>query len=242
MTAQAASPVPPSAAARLRLAELLATRLCHDLSGAVGTVSGALDLALQDPACAAEATSLAASAASTLAARLRLLRAAWGAAAPLAIADFPAFTAGLPRPDVTLSLDLLAGPGSSRGSSRGSSPGAMLPPPAARLLVNLLLLAAESLPRGGIVALSGDIATEVIVTIDGPNAAWPPGLAAWLADADSAWAALDRSIALPLAARRLQGPLTVLIAGEAGLRVSMPLPIADNAPPPPLLVALARRE
>ena len=34
---------------RLHLAELLAVRLCHDLSGPLGTLMGALELLAEDP-------------------------------------------------------------------------------------------------------------------------------------------------------------------------------------------------
>ena len=46
------------------------------------------------------------------------------------------------------------------------------------MVLNLLLLAAESLPGGGIVALSGSPGKHVLVTIAGPRAAWPAGFGA----------------------------------------------------------------
>ena len=73
-------------------------------------------------------------------------------------------------------------------------------------MLNLLLLAAESLPGGGIVALSGSPAHSILVTISGPRAAWPAGLAIWLNDEAAAWQAM---LADP---RRLQAPLTALLA------------------------------
>ena len=68
----------------------------------------------------------------------------------------------------------------------GLEPGAVFPPPAARVVLNLLLLAAESLPGGGIVALSGSPAHSILMTISGPRAAWPAGLATWLNDETAA--------------------------------------------------------
>src|SRR3954463_10802414 len=61
---------PPS-----RLAQLLAARLCHDLSGAVGSLSGTLDLVGQgDP----EMLSLSRETATALRQRLRLYTVAGG--------------------------------------------------------------------------------------------------------------------------------------------------------------------
>ena len=85
-------------------------------------------------------------------------------------------------------------------------------------MLNLLLLAAESLPGGGIVALSGSPADSIVVTISGPRAAWPAGLGAWLTDEAAAWEAM---LADP---RRLQAPLTALLARGHGLRLSMLMP------------------
>ncbi len=65
----------------LHLAELLAARLCHEVSGPAGTLAGAVEIARTEPGSAAEALDIAAQAAAGLAARLRLLRAAWAGAA-----------------------------------------------------------------------------------------------------------------------------------------------------------------
>ncbi len=48
----------------LRLAELLAIRLCHDLSGPLGTMMGALEMVADDPEMADEALPLAGEASS----------------------------------------------------------------------------------------------------------------------------------------------------------------------------------
>ena len=59
-------------------------------------------------------------------------------------------------------------------------------PGAARVVLNLLLLASESLAGGGIVALSGSPADNILVTISGPHAAWPAGLGTWFIDETAA--------------------------------------------------------
>ena len=54
----------------------------------------------------------------------------------------------------------------------GLEPEAIFPAPAARVILNLVLLAAESMPGGGTVALSGSPAASILVTMP---AHAPPG-------------------------------------------------------------------
>ncbi len=209
---------------QLRLAELLSARLCHDLSGSLGTLIGVLEIAREERPDS-ETLALAEEAAVELAQRLKLLRGAWG------------------EDGDELDVDQLRGLADSLSASRrvrldlaGLQPGAVFPPPAARVLLNVLLLAAESLPGGGIVALSGSPSQHVLVTISGPRAAWPAGLGAWLADDAAAWDAVT------VGARHLQGPLTVLLARGHGFRLSLLMPSGlpgDQAASPPLLLTLA---
>lgn len=90
-------PVPqtPSTAANdaLRLAELLAARLCHELAGPIGALAGTLELAIEDADGAGFALALEQAAAT--AARLRLVRAAWGLPGePLDVAGLRELLAG----------------------------------------------------------------------------------------------------------------------------------------------------
>ncbi len=198
----------------LRLVELTCARLCHDLGGLIGTVGQALDLASGDGSTADEAAELARQAALILMRRLRLLRIAWGIEGEALtrddLGDLAVGLTGAPR----LALDLVGVPA-----------GTTFSPPMARLILNLLLLANESLPGGGHIRLSGG-ATDVFVVIEGPNAAWPAGLALCLVDAATAHAA----IADP---RSVQMPLTALFARAYGLRLSL-LMAADHGGPAPL--------
>jgi histidine phosphotransferase ChpT len=207
----------------LRLAELLCARLCHDLSGPLGALIGVLEIAREEQP-EGETLALAEDTANELVQRLKLLRAAWGQ-----------HTDGM-------DLDQLRGFAECLSSSRrvlldlaGLETGATFPPPAARVVLNLLLLAAESLPGGGIVALSGSPAHSILMTISGPRAAWPAGLAIWLNDEA---AAAEAMLADP---RRLQGPLAALLASGLGLRLSMLMPAGprdDTEALPPLLLSL----
>lgn len=200
------------------MAELLCSRLCHDLSGLLGSLVGVLEIAREEQA-ESETLTVAEDTAVELTQRLRLLRAAWGQdSEPVDVAQLKTFADGL-FASRRLRLDLF-----------GMDPEAEFAPEAGRLLLNVLLLAAESLPGGGIVALSGSPASNVLVTIAGPRAAWPPGFGACLTDETDGWATA-------ITARHLQAPLTVLIAREHGIRLSMLMPAGagDTALPPLLL-------
>jgi hypothetical protein len=95
------------------------------------------------------------------------------------------------------------------------------------------MLAAESLPGGGLIALAGSPDSFLLVTISGARAAWPTGFTASLFD-DTA--ALQTALDNP---RHVQGPLTVLLARGLGCQFSMMMPAgagdAGNLAPPLLL-------
>ena len=74
------------------------------------------------------------------------------------------------------------------------------------MVLNLLLLAAESLPGGGTIALAGSPRTATAGHHPGPRAAWPAGL---LPLARRAARPGEAMLADP---RRLQAPLTALLA------------------------------
>jgi histidine phosphotransferase ChpT len=202
----------------LRLAELLCARLCHDLSGLLGSLIGVVEIAREEQADS-ETLAVAEESAVELGQRLKLFRAAWGQGAEeLDTARLQEF-ADSAFASRRLRLDLA-----------GLEPDAIFPSEAARMVLNVLLLAAESMPGGGIVALAGSPASSLLVTISGPRAAWPAGLGTWLVDEAAAWEAVTAS------ARHLQGPLTVLIARSHGFRLSMLMPVgadssADTLPP-----------
>jgi histidine phosphotransferase ChpT len=188
----------------LRIAEVLAARLCHDLAGPVGSLNQALELVPQN----GDGLVLARQAAAELARRVKLLRAAWTSDGPdLGLSQLRDLA-----PE-RLTLDLFGLPG-----------GTVFQPPMARLVLNLILLAQESLPAGGLVSLYGT-ASDLIVTIAGANAAWPAGLALCLTDPDAALAALT-------APRTLQMPLTALLSQGLGLRLSMLIGAGKGGPPP----------
>lgn len=199
----------------MRIAELTCARLCHDLSGLLGTVSGALELATDSLDELPEDIALAADAAKELLLRLRLYRSAWaGNAEDLSLSMMLALAEGLPKArSVTIETGSLP-------------PDMVLPAATGRLVLNLLLLAGDSLPRGGRVLLAGT-ATDLFIRILGPNAAWPAGFAACIADADTAIAAIST-------ARGIQMPLAALLAHAHGPRLSMLMGHAAAGAPPAL--------
>lgn len=154
-------------ASSLRLAEILATRLCHDLASPLGTIAGLIELAEEtgDGAVLRQAHD----AATLLGDRLRLLRAAWsadpGPLAPAALVDLAKGLFGGGR----VSLDAAA-----------LRPHTDFSPAAGRLVLNLLLLGAEALSGAGTLHLAGVADQDLVLRIAGPRrvASWHGGLPA----------------------------------------------------------------
>ena len=207
----------------LRIAELLCVRLCHDFAGPLGALIGVLDVAREEHP-GSETVTFAEETAAELVHRLKLLRAAWGPEGDeLGVGRLQEFAEGLSA-SRRIRLDL-----------NGLRPNRVFSPPAGRVLLNLLLLAADCLPGGGMVAMSEAPSAGILLTISGPRAAWPPGLSGWLDDPDSAVAAM---LADP---RHLQPPLTALLVRVYGCRLSMLMPsspASDAGKLPPLLLSM----
>ncbi len=140
----------------LSLAGMVCARVCHDLAGTLGALAGMLDMVAESPD--PEALALAQDCARELAARLRLLRAAWGAETE--VEDLASLLPGLPgAAKLTVNLD-----------------GAALDDDAARQFAAcLLLVAAGALPLGGSIWLRGSGA-RLSLRVEGRRAAWPAGL------------------------------------------------------------------
>lgn len=181
-----------------RLAELLCARLCHDLASPLGAAAAGLEL-LED-APDADTIGLVAASMGAATARLKLLRAALGPAndmphAPKALSDL-----------IRAYLDgaVTGGIGLDWSCERPDIDGET-----ARLLLNLILIARDALPRGGRIAVrcvppgagdagpsagpsaglsivaSGDglgLSAEArLVLLDGAPPAGPRGAQAWFA-------------------------------------------------------------
>jgi histidine phosphotransferase ChpT len=166
----------------LMLAQAVTRRICHDLAGLLGTLGGTLELATDDP----EAAALALETAGAAAARLKLLRGAWGGG--VEALDAAALQAMLPGLH-----------GAERLQLNAASLTAPLDGAAARLCLCLLLVAGPALPKGGAIHLGGNEAS-VWVELEGAVIAWPAALAD---SADAAWEDAAAPRALPHAFCRL---------------------------------------
>lgn len=136
-----------------RLAELIAARICHDLGSPVASITAILPQAT-DPA----AHEILVETTEELRARLRLFSAAFGSSDEMAWEDLPALLRGAPMAHrVRFELD-------------GGE--AMLAPARVRLILSAALLAAEALPRGGVVRISEDGSGRVALLPEGRDAGW----------------------------------------------------------------------
>lgn len=133
----------------IRLAELLCARLCHDLAGPVGAAAAGAEL-FEDLAGTAdrETIALVAQSAAGAAARLRFFRAAFG---PAATTPQPAASL---REAVEAYLRTQVSAASPGTSVEWDSDAPGFDGEAARLILNLVLLAKDALPRGGVVTVT----------------------------------------------------------------------------------------
>jgi len=183
-----------------RFAEIVAARLCHDLSGPLSIIANAGELARLEPGRqGGEAMELMLEGGREITARVKLLRALFGpASGPVSAADVAALARGT------------IGAGRVEADLSAVAATTVFPPATARVVLAALVVAAEALPRGGTVRLHGG-AEDFAVSIEGPNAAWPTHLTGVLGGAPPLAAAVAGG------PRGLMGPYLVLAAREAGL-------------------------
>lgn len=140
------TPEPEDTPDALALASLVSSRLCHDLSGAVGAVLNGLELAVDDgDEVDREALDLVVRSADLAARRLafsRLAFGAYGGAQAVEAVEVERLLAGfLEGGRARLDFRLAAGP---------------LGRDEAKLLVNLVAVAAGAIPRGGVLEVTGE--------------------------------------------------------------------------------------
>jgi histidine phosphotransferase ChpT len=197
----------------LRLIELTSARLCHDFSGLTSALDNALYGTDSSTPLDPDLQQLIRDTARAMADRLKLRRTAWGPDdQPLSVPHIEALARGLPE---RIRIDLTALPKA-----------AVFPARTARIILNILLLAAEALPSGGMIHLGGG-PEDLFVRISGPAAAWPPGFALCTIDEAAAQQALNDRHSLQLA-------MTTLLAHAVGIRLSLMLAAGASAEPPML--------
>ena len=210
------------AAIDLRVAEMLCSRLCHDLASPVGAIKSGLELIAEfggEPDD--EVMGLIDSSAEQAVAKLKFFRVAYGlageaqAAMPLAAAaEAAAIVVGGGR----TTLDW---PTSQQPEKPVLRAGAL------KLLLNMILLEADALPRGGslrVRLLPEAGGMEARIVADGERA----GLKADLAAAFNGTCGID-----DLSARTVQGYYTALL----GRRLGTPVRI-EHEPAPQLTCSL----
>jgi len=173
----------------LTLAQDLCARICHELGGPLGALSGALELVGEAPE---EAMAVARESDEALRRRLGLWRAAAGAG-----------TGPMGRAGLAALLEGALSHGRVVADLSGVTEAAM-PAPLAQACLLAAMLGSEALPRGGVVRVEGDGA-GLAVRPEGRGAAWPAGVAAGLAGEAAG------------GPRDVLAPLLAWVAGQAGM-------------------------
>jgi histidine phosphotransferase ChpT len=191
----------------LDLAALLCSRVCHDLISPVGAIVNGLEVLAEekDEETKTFALDLIKKSAGTASAKLQFCRIAFGAAgsagAQIDLGDAETITRGFFEDDKTkLTWNL---------------PRALLAKNRVKLLLNMLLIAGQAIPRGGSLTVdpigSGD-SMGFKVSAAGGNAKVPRAVADLLAG-DAGGTALD--------AHRIQPFYASLLAQACGVRAAM---------------------
>ncbi len=197
-----------------RVLELLASRLCHDLISPIGAVNNGLEL-LEDEGSGMgeDALELSIKSARRAADLLQTYRAALGGAG-----NQPSFRLADAR---ALAASILEG-GKIRLDWPADQDALAAPPGAAKLVLNLVMVAVECLPRGGGIAVAvagtgGGI--EARVTVSGQGARIAPELLA----------ALDPQVDVAeLSPKTVQGHFTVRLAESLGGGLKSPEAAQDS--------------
>lgn len=191
----------------LDLAALLCSRVCHDLISPVGAIVNGLEVLAEekDEETKTFALDLIKRSAGTASAKLQFCRIAFGAAgsagAQIDLGDAETITRGFFEDDKT--------------KVAWNLPRVLLAKNRVKLLLNLLLIAGQTIPRGGQLTVDPIGAGDSMgfkVSAVGVNAKVPPAVAALLVgDAGDA----------PLDAHRIQPFYANLLAQAAGVKVVM---------------------
>jgi histidine phosphotransferase ChpT len=196
----------PVALDTLDLAALLCSRLCHDVISPVGAIINGLEVLAdeKDEAMKKSALDLIRKSAGQASARLQFARLAYGAAgsagAQIDLGDAEGVARGQLQDDrLTLAWNL---------------PRVLMPKNRVKLVLNMLLVAAAAIPRGGTLTVDPVGEGERMgfrLTAEGTNAKLQPAIAGLLAG----------SAADGLDAHAIQPYFTGLLARAAGLKIAL---------------------
>ncbi len=206
----------------IRVAELLASRLCHDLVGPIGAVSNGIEL-MQDESfgMADDALSLAAKSAEQASYVLQFFRLAYGMAGHRQGSDF--------GPVRELVAGFLSHSKAELDWSSDPVPEGA-PDGTAKLLLNMVALAAEALPRGGTVGVTmgdGSAGYELEVKAVGADAGLRQEAEAALSDDIAVEDLTPRNVHgyfTKLMAKRLGGNMRAEQIGRGALRLAATFP------------------
>jgi len=188
-----------------RLTELIAARIFHDLGSPMASITALLPQAA-DP----EAAAIVAETVAELRARMKLFSVVFGQGDELAWPELAPLLQGAPmahrvRFDLPQTQEILS-------SGR------------ARLVLCSVLLAAEALPRGGVVRISEGQAGYVSLLPEGRDAAWSPVFIELIAGGSF-------EEALAAGPRRVLAPWVMAQAEEQKAELSLSLATAIAVPP-----------
>jgi len=188
----------------IRLAELVAARICHDLGSPMASISALMPQA-GDPAAHAVVSETA----GELRARMRLFGAMFGLTDELGWPELDELVRGAPMAHrVRFALPAAGGP---------------FAPGRARLYLACVLLAAEALPRGGTVHVTEPGPGQLALRLEGRQTEWSPTLLDLLAGG-SVEAALEEG------PRRLLAPWAFLLAMREGHALALAMPTGPGEP------------
>ena len=204
----------------LRLAQLVCSRLCHDLAGLTGAIANGADLVAESASGTdAEALALIGQSARQANARIAFFRVAFGANAPAqTLADVVALAEGM-----------LAGGQVRLAPPSGAAARVRLDSDSVRLVLALVMVGAGSLVRGGMVhveAVEHAEGIEISLTAAGAGAAVKPELAAALADSRTPETISPREVHALWAGilARAMGGKVEMATGEDMVRLAVRLP------------------
>ncbi|MGB8841574.1 MAG: histidine phosphotransferase family protein [Aliidongia sp.] len=187
----------------VRIAELLSARLCHELVSPAGAIANGVEILADEAEFADSAIALIGLSARNLSRRLQFYRLAYGATAPLADALFRQATIDFfTESKIVFDWRIAA-----------------LPVGAGKLACNLIVVAAEALPRGGTVTLDAATGGGIAVTAAGEGVRLVEPIAALLNQP----AALDL-----LSPRTIQAAFTALLAAQGDWALEIRQPMANE--------------